>query len=230
MNLADKPLKELDGLINESRARLGLDPLGKSKDKATAIARLEKLRHRYNDLGLLRRHPAAATLLLKPELAKLTSSSGRKRKPATEGRRKLFNYPVGKVKPPARGNTKFSQLVDAMSDKEGALFADLMAITMKFTGEKVETTEEMADANREKKNAGEAIEGYTTSTRYRTWKDLNNLAIRHGYGMRWQGGPLDPIFLFERAEDMAEWDQKHRTVLIASELKPPKVEPTEYET
>ena len=198
MSLTDLPIKQLDVIYNEMRATLGLEPAGKAKDKAAAIARIEKI---------------------KPQVQALTAKPKTPRKKSTNpSRLKRFNYPVqDKVRPPMRNGTKFAKFVDAMLGK-GATMTELMAINMQFTNEKVETTIAMADENRARKNAGETVDGYTTSTYYRTWREVNNLVNLHGYGARWSGIASDPIYLFETKADQDKYDAEQSRIVTAEEM------------
>ena len=190
MSLNDKPLKELDEIRNNMRVQLGMQPLGKSKDKAIAIASIEKL---------------------KPALEKLTAQAKPKKKAAPSAKRPMCNYDVAdKVKPPRRGGTKFFEFVEVLTN--GATKEEMIAVTMKFTGEKVETTAEMATENRRRKNAGEQVDGYCTATEYRMWKDLNNFVHRHGYGLRCNDYHHDKIFIFETKAAQDAWDAENRRV------------------
>lgn len=182
MNTDGKTNRELDDIYNNMRMTLGLEPAGKSKDKTAAIARIEKLEPEYR--------------------AKLNAKPARK-----SVRRKGFNYPLqSKVLPPSRNGTKFATFVDMLLS--GATKAEMMAEAMRFTEETIETTEEMASIEREKKKQG-LEHSYTTSTWYRTWRDITNLAVKNGYGMRWLGGDNDNIMLFDNQSAMDEWDRNN---------------------
>lgn len=198
MSLTDLPIKQLDVIYNEMRATLGLEPAGKAKDKAAAVARIEKL---------------------KPQVQALTAKPKKPRKKsANPSRLKRFNYPVQYwVRPPMRNGTKFAQFVDAMIGS-GATMAELMAINMQFTNEKVETTIAMADENRARKNAGEAVDGYTTATYYRTWREVNNLVNLHGYGARWSGIDTDPIYLFDNKAEQDKYDAEQSHIVTSEEM------------
>lgn len=197
MSLADLPIKQLDVIYNEMRATLGLEPAGKAKDKSAAIARIEKL---------------------KPQIAALKPKPAKKSRAKSESTRlKRFNYPVQDViSPPIRKESKFAQFVNAMLGK-GATMDELMAINMRFTNEKVETTEEMADANRALKDAGTPNDGYTTSTYYRTWREINNIVNIHGYGSRWSGIDGDKIYLFDSAEALEAYDAEQSRIVLSTE-------------
>lgn len=190
-DLSQLTVVELTSAYNSAATALGKPTIIKFKDKPTALARLSAIRE---------------------ELAALQPEPKPTRKRKIGGKLKNFNYDVAaKVKPPKRDGTKFSKFVDAMLDG-GALKSTLIAMTMEFTGETVETTIAMASANRAAKKLNPAADGYSTDTWYRTWKDLNNLAKRHGYGMRWTGIESDPICLFERKEEQDAWDAQYYSI------------------
>lgn len=189
-DLSQLTIVELTSAYNSAASALGKNTIQKFKDKPTALARLSAIRE---------------------ELAALQPEPTPTRKRKIGGKLKNFNYDIaGKVKPPKRDGTKFAKFVDAML--VGALKSDLVAMTMAFTGETVETTIAMASANRAAKKLDPAAGGYSTDTWYRTWKDLNNLVKRHGYGMRWTGIDSDPIYLFERKEEQDAWDAQYYSI------------------
>lgn len=206
---SETPIKAMDAFYNEMRAALKLAPAGKAKDKAAAMARIEKLRPEFEKLKAAEKPKAEK----KPRAPKATDGA---KKIGTSAHRKFFNYDVDtKVKSPNRNGTKFAQLVELLLD--GATVKELIAFTMRHSHEATETTKEMADTNRAEKNRRLAEDpsadisdvGFCTTTEYRMWKDLNNLAKRHGYGMRWNGGASDKVQLFETKAAQAEWDAAH---------------------
>ncbi len=196
-NLSELPNKELDVIYNRMRSTLNLEPAGKAKDKPSALARIEKLRAQYE----------AHMEAMLPSIEKIKKPA--KEKSSTPRGRYRFNYPVqSKIKPPSRNGTKLASIVDTL-ESEGMTFDEVVAKIMEITGEKVITTKEMADSNRARKRAGDTDYGFCTDTPYRAWKELNNLAKKHGYGMRCLGDG-ERIYLFTSQSDIEAWDRNNR--------------------